>query len=76
MEYNTWHNTELAQFEASEGTLQGRDDYKDTHEVLHMLRAQTELQHEMEEYTHSHHKPSYSEVAWMNNTPGLGVGLW
>lgn len=68
---------ELVEFQSSEsGKLQNRNDYQDTRRVLGMLRKQSELKHEMKEYRDEHHKETYSDIAWMNNSPGLGLGLW
>ena len=66
--------TELDQFQSSE--LQDRDDYKDTEHILNMLRHQKELKSEMKDYQQEHHKATYMDDAWNNNSPGLGLGLW
>ena len=65
---------ELAEFQSSE--LQDRDDYKDTERILNMLRHQKELKSEMKEYQAEHHKATYMDDAWNNNSVGLGLGLW
>ena len=66
--------TELDQFQSSE--LQDRNDYKDTEHILNMLRHQKELKSEMKDYQQEHHKATYMDDAWNNNSPGLGLGLW
>eukprot|EP00571_Detonula_confervacea_P017716 CAMPEP_0172312498 /NCGR_PEP_ID=MMETSP1058-20130122/17695_1 /TAXON_ID=83371 /ORGANISM="Detonula confervacea, Strain CCMP 353" /LENGTH=120 /DNA_ID=CAMNT_0013025977 /DNA_START=41 /DNA_END=403 /DNA_ORIENTATION=+ len=53
-------SNELEKFEhGDEGHLQGRDDYKDTHKVAQILRAQSELKHMMEDYVNGHHEETF-----------------
>mmetsp|Transcript_27114 Transcript_27114/g.58299 ORF Transcript_27114/g.58299 Transcript_27114/m.58299 type:complete len:129 (-) Transcript_27114:156-542(-) len=68
---------ELNEFQSSElGSLQGRDDYMDTRRVAEMLKAQSQLKHNMEDYVAEHHKETYMADAWGNASSGLGLGLW
>mmetsp|Transcript_23113 Transcript_23113/g.29602 ORF Transcript_23113/g.29602 Transcript_23113/m.29602 type:complete len:120 (-) Transcript_23113:200-559(-) len=51
---------ELEQFQSSDdGELQGRDDYTDTKRVVAMLRAQSTLEHEMDDYVNDHHTETF-----------------
>ena len=70
------YQIEIAQFQSTDGELQGREDYKDTQQVLQMLREQSQLKHHQENYLRDHHKVTYMDDAWNNNSAGLGLGLW
>jgi len=68
---------ELNEFQSSElGSHQGRDDYTDTRRVAEMLKAQSQLKHDMEDYVAEHHEETYMADAWGNASSGLGLGLW